>query len=50
MGEKFCDIYIVVPSASLYKAEAHFSLRPIRWAGNDTIIKPLRFGGPYEFP
>lgn len=50
MREKICDLYIVVSSVSLCKDEAHFSLSPIRWVGNKTFLKILRFSGPYEFP
>lgn len=50
MGKEFGDIYFGVQSASLCKAEAHLSLSPIRWAGNETLIILLRFCVPYKFP
>lgn len=42
MGKKFGGIYCGVQSASLCKAEAHLSLSPLRWAGNETLKIFLR--------
>lgn len=50
MGEEFGDIHFVVQSASLCKVEAHLSLSPIRWAGNETLTILLMFSVPHELP